>query len=48
MEELCVCCNVPIGEGESFTVDSVWGGRLNGYCYNCATCRCDAYPEGAH
>lgn len=22
-----------------------WEGRLDGYCYDCATRRCDAYPD---
>lgn len=36
----CFCCNAPV---ETRDPDP-WEGRLDGYCYDCALTRCDAYP----
>lgn len=37
----CACC------GERFPKrrhPDLWDGRLDDYCYDCASARCDAYP----
>lgn len=34
-------CGMPAGREE---LPDPWEGRLDGYCDNCATARCDAYP----
>ncbi len=40
----CWCCLAPV---ESRNPDP-WEGRLDGYCYNCALTRCDAFPWDCH
>ncbi len=37
----CVCCD---NEVEPRNHDDPWEGRLDGFCYHCASIRCDAYP----
>lgn len=37
----CCCCQEPV---ELRLSDDPWDGRLDGYCYDCALARCDAYP----
>lgn len=41
--ERCKCCDSIL---VALLPDS-WEGRLDGYCYDCAVRRCDAYP-GEH
>lgn len=36
----CCCCGAPIAARDP----DPWEGRLDGYCYECALARCDAYP----
>lgn len=36
----CACCRAPIGVRDP----DPWEGRLDAYCYGCASARCDAYP----
>lgn len=40
--EPCWCCEDPI---EPRGEDCPWEGRMDGYCYSCASRRCDAYPD---
>lgn len=38
----CFCC----GKKHPWRLQSdPWNGRLNGYCEDCATNRCDCYPD---
>jgi hypothetical protein len=39
-DNTCVCCGTNYGQRED-----PWEGRLDGYCYECALARCDAYPD---
>lgn len=39
-EPSCVCCGEPSHDRDP----DPWGGRLDGYCEDCALTRCDAYP----
>jgi hypothetical protein len=38
----CGCCGKELQERDP----DPWEGRLDDYCYECALCRCDAYPGG--
>lgn len=40
----CACCNKHVGRKERRNVEFSYGGRMNGYCQECALARCDAYP----
>lgn len=44
-DRACVCCG---RMHVTRTERDPWEGRLDGYCYDCATARCDAYPGDAH
>ena len=44
MIDPCLCCASRIGHLEEQYVAGQWEGRLTGYCLDCATARCDAYP----
>ena len=44
---ICACCAAPLKVTERVTVATEWEHRLDGYCYHCASMRCDAYP-GSH
>lgn len=37
----CACCGGRIARPFG---DDDWEGRLDDYCYDCASARCDAYP----
>lgn len=41
---LCACCRSPLSAPERAYVAVEWEHRLDGYCYACASQRCDAYP----
>jgi hypothetical protein len=43
----CACCQAPLPVAERVEVAVEWEHRLDGYCYFCASMRCDAYP-GSH
>lgn len=36
----CACCGAAIAR----PYGDLWDGRLDDYCAECATARCDAYP----
>lgn len=40
----CECCGADVSPKEGEYVRELWAGRLDGYCYECAVNRCDAYP----
>lgn len=39
---VCACCRAPYQYRQP--KNNPWDGRLDAYCYDCASARCDAYP----
>ncbi len=44
MAPTCDCCGTAIAADEAAIVHNQWEGRLDGYCYDCASQRCDYEP----
>jgi hypothetical protein len=38
--EICHCGQIALKR-----TDDPWQGRMDGYCYDCASNRCDCYPD---
>lgn len=40
----CWCCGKLERQFNRDRVHAQWEGRMDGYCYDCALARCDAFP----
>jgi len=43
-QDKCWCCGRIDRSINRKRVHAQWEGRMDGYCYDCALTRCDAYP----